>query len=372
MTDQDVLDWLKSGFLYNFSEAAVGTPDHYLVGWGEFITSTQPVGDGPWLYAPDFYLEIEEPWYRYENLATLSRRELTELLEKAQNSQEVHFERVQFQLENYDWEMPSSSRFRSVLKKIQEHIRKGVIEKAVPVVFEKAQFEFDMSKRLTLLLQVINKAGSRQAYGQWSLESGMIGATPELLFSYNSEANTVETMALAGTRRSDLEKSQPLMDDEKERLEQNLVSHMISDRLGRFGELTVKGPYAWDVGLITHLRTDLKLKLDHSQGEDFVPKLITTLHPTPALGVASSEVDFHWLKKIEGDTNRHRYGAPFGIHNLNHISEFAVAIRNIQWDQADVMIGSGCGIVAQSSYEKEWEELKLKRKTVKDFLGLPK
>jgi isochorismate synthase EntC len=371
MTDQDVSDWLRSGFLYNFSQFSVADSDTYLVGWGEFITSTQPVGDGPWLYAPDFYLEGEEPWFRYENLSLQTGSALTSLLEKIRDSEELKLERIQFQLQNYDWEMPDQAHFKKVLKTIQSEIKKGNIEKAVPVVFEKANFEFDLAKRLTMLIQVINKSGLRRAYGQWSLESGMIGATPEVLFSYNAESNTLKTMSLAGTRRSDLEKANPLLTDKKEVHEQSLVTRMISDRLSPLGELIVEGPYAWDVGLITHLRTDLNLKLSAQMGEGFVESLIKSLHPTPALGLSSKTLDFHWLKKIEGSVNRHRYGAPFGIYNFNQISEFAVAIRNIQWDQADVLIGSGCGIVAQSSFDKEWEELKLKRKTVKDFLSLP-
>ncbi|MEK6555158.1 MAG: chorismate-binding protein [Bdellovibrionota bacterium] len=371
MTDQDVLDWLKSGFLYNFSEFAMPNSDSYLVGWGQFITSRQPVGDGPWLYAPDFYLEVEEPWFRYENLSLKTGEELTNLLKRAQGTEELQLERIQFQLQNFDWEMPDSDHFKKVLKTIQGEIKKGRLEKAVPVVFEKANFEFDIAKRLTMLTQVINKSGLRRAYGQWSLETGMIGATPEVLFSYHGDKNILQTMSLAGTRRSDLEKKNPLLEDKKEVHEQSLVTKMISERLSPLGDLSMNGPYPWDVGLITHLRTDLNLKLSAQTDESFVEALIQKLHPTPALGLSSKTLDFHWLKKIEGRVHRHRYGAPFGIYNFNQLSEFAVAIRNIQWDQEDVLIGSGCGIVAQSTFEKEWEELKLKRRTVKDFLSLP-
>ena len=49
---------------------------------------------------------------------------------------------------------------------------------------------------------------------------------------------------------------------------------------------------------------------------------------------------------------------------------FLVAIRNIQWDVDKTLLGSGCGIVSESKIEREWNELTLKRKAVKELLHL--
>jgi isochorismate synthase EntC len=47
-----------------------------------------------------------------------------------------------------------------------------------------------------------------------------------------------------------------------------------------------------------------------------------------------------------------------------------VAIRNIQWQDEKIRLGSGCGIVKSSQIEREWQELKLKRESVKRMLSI--
>jgi menaquinone-specific isochorismate synthase len=47
-----------------------------------------------------------------------------------------------------------------------------------------------------------------------------------------------------------------------------------------------------------------------------------------------------------------------------------VAIRNLLWDETGSRIGTGCGIVASSQMEKEWQELASKRDFVYDLLGI--
>jgi isochorismate synthase EntC len=47
-----------------------------------------------------------------------------------------------------------------------------------------------------------------------------------------------------------------------------------------------------------------------------------------------------------------------------------VAIRNVQWTGRTVTLGAGAGIIAESLFEREWEELRLKRTAVMDMLGL--
>lgn len=369
MTNQDLQDWLKSGFFYNFSNLSLGTGETFLLGWGHFITSAQPVGDGPWLYSPDFYLENSEPWYRYENLSVISRNELTERLIKFKNSPAEDGVGNDLNLP-FEWEMPKADQFQSALQTIQAEIKKGRLQKAVPVVFEKAVIDFNSNRRLHLILQILKQAGPRKAYGQWSLESGLVGATPEILFSCHSEKNKIKTMSLAGTRKSSIEKKDSLLNDAKEVFEQSLVTQKLTQKLAPYGRIHCEGPYAWDIGLISHLRTDIEVQTESLIDDNFIIELIKKLHPTPALGLFSDEYDFKWLKNIESEVDRARYGAPFGILNLNSVSEFAVAIRNVQWTQNEVLVGSGCGIVEKSVFEKEWDELKLKRKTVKDFLEL--
>ena len=64
-----------------------------------------------------------------------------------------------------------------------------------------------------------------------------------------------------------------------------------------------------------------------------------------------------------------RFGAPFGVVVDGEFSS-VVAIRNISWSGNDVFLPSGCGVIEESTLANEWEELALKRNSVKDILGI--
>jgi menaquinone-specific isochorismate synthase len=81
------------------------------------------------------------------------------------------------------------------------------------------------------------------------------------------------------------------------------------------------------------------------------------------------------MKRWDHSPLRGRFGAPFGgFYRETASAELSqhclVAIRNIQWQKTDVQLGSGCGIVPDSRLENEWDELKLKRESVKRMLGI--
>ena len=61
--------------------------------------------------------------------------------------------------------------------------------------------------------------------------------------------------------------------------------------------------------------------------------------------------------------------APFGVL-VDRAFHSVVAIRNVSWSGKSVFLPSGCGVIAESSFENEWRELSLKRRAVKDLLGL--
>lgn len=348
--------WLKSGFLLGL------TPEQILVGWGQKRELSEPPIEGPALYCPDFYLEAAKPWIEFENYEIYSKVELADLLKK---------EADQGSDEPLEWQPPQLSEFKSVIEVIQSEIALGGLNKAVPVVFEKASAHLEETRRIRLLRNVLARADKRIPYGYWTETSGIIGATPEILFCYNHFDQSLDTMALAGTRLTEMEKESSLLSDEKELYEHELVVQSLKQKLRKFGDMEVSPTYVWELGPICHLRTDFTVELkDKPTGPEFFEKMVRQLHPTPALGISSSRFDFEWLKKIDGNVNRRRFGAPFGVINMKGRSRVLVAIRNIQWDHENVYLGSGCGVVAQSELEREWHELEIKRKTIKHLLDL--
>jgi menaquinone-specific isochorismate synthase len=116
---------------------------------------------------------------------------------------------------------------------------------------------------------------------------------------------------------------------------------------------------------LTHLRTPIQLEL--TQTAD-TAALVKALHPTPALGAFPKEEGVEWLKAFDSRTPRKHYGAPLGCCYGNSIS-IVVAIRNVQWTPNGLAIGAGCGVIAESKQEREWNEIQLKTEAIFETLG---
>ena len=95
------------------------------------------------------------------------------------------------------------------------------------------------------------------------------------------------------------------------------------------------------------------------------------LHPTPALGVyPRGEAGSAWLAGIDPDGERGRFGAPFGLRWPSGAGRCVVAIRNLQYRAGRLDIWAGCGVVSQSRYEDEWQEVLDKMQAVRALWGV--
>lgn len=332
-----------------------------LVAWGDFKTTAKPNGENLQFFVPDFYLEESKPWISFAHTAVTDRQALISELEA---------EAVQPKLD-LSWQLPKFEDFKIKFEMIQKEIKKGELRKAVPVMFEHSTGTMTLSMRASILKNLLINAIKPNPYGFWTPEEGMMGATPEILFTYNARNNELETMALAGTRASAREVQDTLANDPKEMFEHDLVIQGLKEKLTKLGELQVSPTYVWDLGLISHLRTDLSVELKARPApEKIFTELCALLHPTAALGVAPNKADWRFLKKCDAGENRGHFGAPFGVLSPNGKSIVLVAIRNIQWHADQLTVGTGCGVVAQSELPNEWQELEVKRKAVHALLGL--
>jgi menaquinone-specific isochorismate synthase len=365
----DIEKFLTSGFLIGIS------PDKVMMGFGPKKTKSSADLAAPHLYAPDFFLEQKNPWHSYETVQVVLR---SELLEKVRSFDKKKLPKIV-------WTPAPVKQFRKAFDLIQSEIEKKKILKAVPVVFEKTQMEMNQNLLAILIGNLLSNVVKKTPYGYWNLESkteeGVLGASPEVLFSIDQQSRMVRTMALAGTRASDLEKQSSLAHDAKEMYEHDLVIKGIREKLSGLGKIKITPSYVWDLGPISHLRTDLEIEVDAAETasgsaafvqsqELLFENLIHRLHPTAALGVSPAGADYKFLKQCDGDQNRMRFGAPFGVLDPSGKSNVVVAIRNIQWNQNEMFLGSGCGIVQASRFENEWNELTIKRNAIKQTLGL--
>jgi menaquinone-specific isochorismate synthase len=217
-------------------------------------------------------------------------------------------------------------------------------------------------------------------YGFWhqeegqreGLKEGMLGCTPELLF--RRDGKTIRTMAMAGTRRHDEVGRLPLLEDPKERREHQLVIDSIVSELTPFGRVEVGMTEVATLPQLSHLKT--LINLDPAQERVSFDELIRALHPTPALGAFPRKAGWKWLQTLEAqnDLPRQRYGAPFGAIWKDQAGQdqglAVVAIRNVQWQDERILLCAGCGVIAESELDREWQEIEGKIRAVKGILAL--
>ena len=374
-------------------------PNQYLLGEGPFTFSSEPVSNQWSLFYPHFFFSHkssdspfsnpkeapgrtspspplkgplgETKWCIPSSSQVFSKKELMVFLTNQETKKPSFF-----------WKTPSFSEFKNFFLKTQEQIKQKKLEKVVPVFFESADYflkEGDIPNWIYQVLslktsynkEVSPKENSDRGqaddalsfegviYAWWCEDKGVIGVSPECLFK--KKELYVQTMALAGTARHP---QHNLLIDPKEKKEHQFVVEGISRLLPSLGEHRTSPTYVTKAKDLQHLRTDFKL---HLKQELSFEKLCGFLHPTPALGGWPQKPALDWLREEQLEhPARAGFGAPFGVAKEKE-GFCMVAIRNMQFINGKVYIGSGCGLVKESKMEREWEELKQKRETIKSF-----
>ncbi|XGC80502.1 chorismate-binding protein [Bdellovibrio bacteriovorus] len=328
---------------------------------GPFKAASDANNDEFTVFSPDFYDLASASLWRgarsYELSTSAFHEILQEFLLQTQNNVPP--------LLKASWQEPAKADFNEALSQIQKRIHDGIIQKAVPVVFARSSQKVLPEEKARMLLNLLKAPANLYVYGFWQNGSGLLGATPEVLFDYSS--HVLKTMALAGTcPKNEASNRESLLTDKKEMQEHGLVLEDILEVLKGFGEAKTKGPYIAELPTLYHLKTDIEIHCN--QDPDFI-SLVNSLHPTPALGVAPRSSGYKWMKDLPGQESRKAFGAPFALLTRKE-ALCLVAIRNLQWNNTECMIGSGCGVLAASELEREWQELYQKRLSVRKILGL--
>jgi menaquinone-specific isochorismate synthase len=339
-------------------------PGEAWVGWGRMRASRRPQPGAVQFYASDFYTCEPRPWRTYEHAARLPLAHIIEALG-------AFDERARLGIAFHE---PDFERFANAFAKVRQAISRGDIHKAVPVTFATATAPMTHAMRAHCIRRALSQTHGLAPYALLERDAGIVGATPETLFRFDHGIPVLHTMALAGTRASADERDAPLLADTKECHEHALVAHGLRDKLAALGELEISRPHPWSIGPITHLRSDISLRLSRPALEPgaLFEDMVGRLHPTPALGVAPVTADWRTLlRSLDEPVERARFGAPFGVLDPRGRSRALVAIRNLQWNaHGQILVGSGVGIVGASQLDREWREMALKRRSVHDLLGL--
>lgn len=323
------------------------TDGSVIIGRGPFTAQAAPPDDGVAFHVQDFALADPLPW------------KIPTSIERG-NCLEKSLSLCDAPMPECSWEPLDAASFSEVFQEIMSSIHHGRFEKTVPVVVEKGNSTDNPA--LVLMAAMLRQKAPLHAYGWIAGNSGFAGATPECLFSLNG--TRLETMALAGTARSDDRKVFAV--DEKEIREHEYVAQTLVSKLLGLGDIQRSKREILNLGSIVHFLTQIRVDL-HSPGNP--DELIRKLHPTPALGPLPRTGEtlgqlLDWRHRLGCPDH---FGSPFGLwdHGKLHI---VVAIRGIWWQDQKLLLPAGCGIIEASRLVNEWRELRLKRESVKQFL----
>lgn len=327
------------------------SPTRYLCGLGPFGSSASHRGHPAAFYRNTFDLSDPRPWKI--PAAIFETGDLRELLPGNGATP----------LPEILWSGLNDGPVREVFDEILAEIDSGRLQKSVPVLTERGILH--RGEPAALVKALISVPDAYKGYGYRLGSQGMIGLTPETLFTL--ENGILTTMALAGTApRHEMEQ---FPRDEKEIREHELVADYLCERLAPLGEVRRGQRAILDLGPMVHFQTNIQVRL-HDPAMD-LDELIGLMHPTPALGACPRGDGA--LRQLNGYRERlgapPEFGAPFGLWYQDQF-RCLVAIRHVSWQGQEVRLPSGVGLVRGSRFDREWRELGLKRNSVKALLGI--
>jgi isochorismate synthase len=202
-------------------------------------------------------------------------------------------------------------------------------------------------------------------------ERTFLGSSPERLASVRGER--LRTMALAGTAprgggpAADARLAAALLASEKDREEHAVVATMLRETLRPLvADLVLpRTPRVVRSARLHHLLTDATATLRARGG---LLELAGLLHPTPAVGGWPTDAALDLLDE-QVDIDRGWYAGPVGWIDRNGDGDLAVAIRSGVVAGTEASLFAGCGIVADSEPDREWDESVLKLGVMGDALG---
>ena len=263
----------------------------------------------------------------------------------------------------------SSERWNQIVDSALEHIRSGKLEKVVLARKQIVDLSGQISPRN--IFEHIRKNATNDNYEyylQTSPDTAFISMTPEKLFELQGEK--LRTEALAGTRprgqtaEEDRYFREELLTSPKERHEHNLVVSFLKNKLKELSiDITIHPIHVLKLPYVQHLKTTLEGIV--SASSDNVEKLISHLHPTPAVAGWPSQEALNFLSKEEV-FQRGLYASPIGIIQKNY-AHFATAIRSALVYRNKLHIYAGSGIVKNSRGIEEWKETWNKMQTFREL-----
>lgn len=281
----------------------------------------------------------------------------------------MHMKSNYNQITKYD-STTSKGQWSKMVKAAITRIEESQLSKIV--LSRKVKFSFKNPISAYGQFKILKESNSNNSYNilfQFSAHQCFYSVTPETLFKLNER--TVQIDSLAGTIKRGANKHEDdflekaLLENEKELEEHRYVSSYIEDTLKDLTddiEVTKKEEIL-KLKYIQHIHSKYQAVLKSNAKRS---DLITRLHPTPAVAGLPKEKSMELITELEKNS-RGLYASPIGFFSKNK-TEFAVGLRCALVDKTDLHIYAGCGIVKESSAEKEWNETTNKMKNFTEVI----
>lgn len=188
----------------------------------------------------------------------------------------------------------------------------------------------------------------------------IVGSSPEILVRL--EGDTITTRPLAGTRpRGDTEQEDQALEKELLADPKELAEHLMLIDLGRndVGKVAQTGSVSVTEQMVIERYSNVMHISSNIEGKIAADKdAIDVLRATLPVGTLSGAPKIRAMEIIDElePTKRGVYGGAVGYISWNGNMDTAIAIRTAVVKDRRLFIQAGCGIVADSVPELEWEE----------------
>jgi menaquinone-specific isochorismate synthase len=301
-------------------------------------------------------------------------------LDQQRESFPAELEKIDFQTADLPDKIPGLAAYRhhpdriywdKMIREALDGIDRGLFEKIV--LARQSSFEFASSLPALQILRGLKHLDPRNIYFylQPNREICFLSGTPEILYSREGRKITSEAIAASRPRGAgpdeDLRLERELLTNPKDIKEHWFVLKSIGDILKPMcRDLTQQGKTSvLKQDRIQHLHAKFKGILKQHINDE---KIITLLHPTPAVGGFPTKPALANLKTLE-PFNRGWYAAPVGWIS-SRSAQFAVAIRCGLICENQLILYSGAGILNGSQADAEWNELNNKIAGYLKVLGI--
>lgn len=266
-------------------------------------------------------------------------------------------------------DVPAAADWRALVGRAVAAIRAGGMEKVVlaRAVHAAAEGRLDAAAALRHLRAAHPECA---VFGFWQGDRAFVGASPERLVRL--DRNVVRTSSLAGSAPrggapdEDAALAAGLLASGKDRAEHELVRRALVDALGELCEQVTapNGPSVLTLRNVHHLHTPVQARLRAGRS---LLDLVGRLHPSPAVGGSPREAALRFIREHE-ELDRGWYAAPVGWLD-GQGGEFAVALRSAVIAGRTACLFAGCGVVAESRPDAEYDETLLKLRPMQAALA---